>query len=66
MITIHRAKVEEVLEVKKLLFETWTSVYSEYYSPEAIEIVTTEWHSPELLTKQIKKSFLVFWRGKRW
>jgi len=54
MITIHRAKVEEVLEVKKLLFETWTSAYSEYYSPEAIEIVTAEWHSPELLTKQIK------------
>ncbi len=54
MITFHRAKIEEVPEIKKLLHETWMSAYSGIYSPEAIETVTAQWHSPALLTKQIK------------
>jgi len=60
MITIHKAKVEEVAEIKKLLFETWTSTYSKIYSHEAIRIITSEWHSIKLLTKQIKDSSSCF------
>lgn len=60
MITLQRAKVEEVLEIKKLLYETWTATYSNLYSSEAIKTVTTEWHSPALLTKQIKNQNIFF------
>lgn len=54
MITIHKAKTEEVLEIKKLLKETWTSTYADLYSPEAIETVTSKWHAPEFLKQQIE------------
>ncbi len=53
MIELHKAKIEDIPEIKKLLHETWTTTYSDIYSPEAIELVTTEWHSSELLTNQI-------------
>lgn len=32
MITIHRAKAEELAEIKNLLHETWTATYSDIYS----------------------------------
>lgn len=60
MITIHKAKVEDVFKIKKLLHETWTATYSDIYSSEAIEMVTSEWHSPELLTKQIQNPDMFF------
>ena len=60
MITIHKAKVEEVTEIKKLLFETWTSTYSKIYSLEAVNLVTSKWHSIKLLTKQIEDSSSCF------
>lgn len=53
MISISKAKPEEVLEIKKLLKETWMSTYAHIFSPESIELVTSEWHSPELLVQQI-------------
>lgn len=56
MISFHRAQVIDAEEIKKLLFETWTKTYTDVYSPEAIKIITSEWHSIELLTKQIQDS----------
>lgn len=53
MIKIIKAKVEEVAEIKKLLYKTWISIYSGLYSQEAIDKITSDWHSIELLTKQI-------------
>ena len=60
MIVIHKAKAENVKDIKKLLFETWTSVYSKTYPPEAIKIITSEWHNPVLLTKQIQDPSILF------
>ncbi|OGG15502.1 hypothetical protein A3D77_06675 [Candidatus Gottesmanbacteria bacterium RIFCSPHIGHO2_02_FULL_39_11] len=54
MIKIHKAKVEDALEIKKLLHKTWTATYSNIYSPEAIETVISEWHSLKFLKKQIQ------------
>jgi len=54
MISFHRARVTDVEEIKKLLFETWTKTYADIYTPEAIEVITSEWHSIELLSKQIQ------------
>lgn len=64
MITIQKARVEDVTEIKKLLYETWTATYSEIYSPEAINTVTSQWHSIHLLTKQIQDSSICFYVAK--
>lgn len=53
MISYYKAKVDEASEIKKLLYKTWTSTYSDIYSLEAIQTVTSDWHSIKLLTKQI-------------
>ena len=60
MITFHRAKIEEVTEIKKLLHETWMATYLDIYSAEAIEKVTSEWHSVERLTKNIQDPLSFF------
>lgn len=52
IITIGKAKVEEVLEIKKLLYKTWISTYSTLYFLEAINKITSEWHSVKLLTSR--------------
>lgn len=68
MIKIFKAKVEEVTEIKKLLYKTWISVYSGLYSQEAIDKITSEWHSIKLLKNQIldpKKLFLVAKDGNK-
>ncbi|MDO8639367.1 MAG: GNAT family N-acetyltransferase [bacterium] len=54
MIKFHKAKIKEVADIKKLLHESWVCTFSDIYSPEVIEIATSVWHSPELLTKQIQ------------
>jgi ribosomal protein S18 acetylase RimI-like enzyme len=56
MISFQRAQATDVAEIKKLLFETWTKTYTDIYSPEVIKTITSEWHSIELLTKQIQNS----------
>lgn len=61
MITFHKAEVKDVAKIKNLLHESWIATYSEIYSPEVIEIVTSVWHSPELLTKQILDPDMFFW-----
>jgi ribosomal protein S18 acetylase RimI-like enzyme len=60
MVTLTKAQPNDVLEIKKLLKETWTKTYSDIYSAEAIEMVTSEWHSPQLLKKQIENKESAF------
>lgn len=60
MITYHRANASEAHEIKKLLYKTWTSTYSDIYSPEVIDTITSDWHSIKLLTKQIKSKAFFF------
>lgn len=56
MISFQRARVKDVIKIKKILYETWKKTYADIYSPETIEMITSEWHSPELLSKQIENS----------
>lgn len=68
MIKISKAGVEEVSEIKKLLYKTWISVYSGLYSKESIDKITADWHSIELLRKQIldpNRLFLVAKDGNK-
>lgn len=60
MVLYQKATVSQVPLIKELLFKTWTSTYSNLYSPEAIEMVTSLWHSPSLLISQIKDPLVAF------
>ena len=55
MITIERAKAEEVDAIKQVLSETWVATYADHLSRATIEQVTTHWHDPNLLRSQIEK-----------
>ena len=68
MIKIYKARVKEAFEIKKLLYKTWVSVYSGLYTQEAIDKITSDWHSIKLLTEQIldqNKLFLVAKDGNK-
>lgn len=68
MITINKAKIKEVFEIKKLLYRTWVNTYKGLYSQEAIDKITSDWHSIELLKKQIldpTRQFLVAKDGNK-
>ncbi len=64
MISYHKAKVDEAPEIKKLLYKTWVTTYSDIYSLEAIKTVTSNWHSIKLLTKQILNPNISFMVAK--
>ena len=55
MLTIERAKAEEVDAIKQVLSETWVATYADHLSRSTIEQVTTHWHDPKLLRSQIEK-----------
>lgn len=54
MLTIERAKVEDVDIIKKVLSETWIDTYAAYLSRSTIEQVTTHWHDSKVLRSQIE------------
>lgn len=55
MITIERARVEDVDPIKRVLGETWAATYADCLSRSTIELVTTHWHHPDLLRSQIEE-----------
>lgn len=60
MIKIYKAKVEDVSEIKKLLYKTWVLTYLGLYTQEAIDKITSDWHSMKLLRKQILDQSILF------
>lgn len=54
MLTIARARAEEVDAIKQVLSDTWIATYADYLSRSTIEQVTTHWHDPKLLRSQIE------------
>jgi len=57
---IQNATVSDVRQIKKLLFETWSEVYKDVLTHEQLITVTSDWHSPDLLKKQIKDQKILF------
>ena len=55
MITIQRAKAEEVDAIKQVLSETWVATYADHLSRSTIDQVTRHWHDPKMLRAQIEK-----------
>lgn len=60
MISYQKAEIDDVPEIKKLLYKSWSTAYSEIYTPKEIKTVTSYWHSIKLLTKQILNPKIIF------
>ena len=60
MVSIERANVKDVAEIKQVLSETWRATYSSFLSPATIDTVTSVWHSPEQLAVQIQNPHIFF------
>ncbi len=55
MLSIERAKTEEVDAIKEVLTETWLATYADHLSRATIDQVTTHWHDPRVLRSQMEK-----------
>jgi ribosomal protein S18 acetylase RimI-like enzyme len=55
MVTINRAQVADVPGIKRLLAATWRDTYSSFLPEPSIAKVTAEWHSPEVLEREINR-----------
>lgn len=54
MLTIARARAEEVDAIKQVLSDTWIATYADHLSRSTIEQITLHWHDPKLLRSQIE------------
>jgi|SRR5690606_6104977 len=60
MITIHTAQVEEIPQIKALLSKTWIDTYGAWLPQATIQTVTSTWHAPEKLRREIEHAFVYF------
>ena len=60
MITVQPARVDEVLQIKQVLTETWIDTYCTFIPVEVIHKITALWHSPETLAAEIESENVYF------
>jgi ribosomal protein S18 acetylase RimI-like enzyme len=60
MVSIERASIENVPEIKQVLSETWRATYSSFLSQVTINTVTSVWHSPEQLATEVQNPHIFF------
>jgi len=60
MVSIERANIEDVPEIKRVLSETWIATYSPLLSQATINTVTSVWHSPNQLAVEIQNPHIFF------
>ena len=60
MAIVQPAEVDDVLEIKQVLSETWTDTYGPFLPAEVIQKVTSLWHSPETLAAEIENRRVFF------
>ena len=64
MITVQPAGIEEALEIKQVLSETWIDTYGPFLPADVIQKVTALWHSPETLAAEIENPRVYFGLAK--
>jgi ribosomal protein S18 acetylase RimI-like enzyme len=60
MVGIERATIEDVLEIKQVLSETWRATYNPFLSQATINTVTSVWHSLDRLAAEIQNPRIFF------
>jgi len=60
MITIERAKLSDVDEIKEVLRNTWISTYADSLSHDTVERITSNWHSKKALSFQMRNPSIHF------
>ena len=54
MITFSEAQFPDIAAIKNVLFVTWMDTYQSFLTDSAIEKVTSQWHSPQVLKNEIE------------
>jgi ribosomal protein S18 acetylase RimI-like enzyme len=57
---IERAAIQHVLSIKEMLLETWEDTYASLLPKTVIETITSQWHAPALLARQIQSPDIYF------
>lgn len=60
MILIQKATTNDVEEIREVLRVTWNDAYSHLYSPEQINTIRSQWHTPKLIAQQIQNHRILF------
>lgn len=60
MVSIERATVEDVPEIKQVLSETWRATYGPFLSQATINTVTSVWHGLDRLAAEIQNPRIFF------
>ena len=60
IVSIERASIEDVPEIKRLPSETWLATYRPLLSQATINTVTSVWHSPNQLAVEIQNPHIFF------
>jgi ribosomal protein S18 acetylase RimI-like enzyme len=60
MIAIYKAAFKDASDIKNLLRISWENTYSNLYSPEEIETMSSKFHNLEFLTSQIENPKILF------
>ncbi len=53
-ITVETAQIADIPAIKQVLSSTWHQTYQHILSPKKIEKITSEWHTPERLRRNIE------------
>ncbi|OGV91649.1 hypothetical protein A2783_00325 [Microgenomates group bacterium RIFCSPHIGHO2_01_FULL_45_11] len=54
MIIFQKAKIRDAGEIRNLLRKSWFDSYSDFYTDEELDKVTSRWHSVEALKNRLK------------
>jgi ribosomal protein S18 acetylase RimI-like enzyme len=60
MITIERAELSDVDEIKEVLRDTWAATYADSLSHDTVGRITSAWHSKEALSSQMQNPSIHF------
>ena len=52
--------MQDVPTIKEVLHETWHDTYASLLPKTAIELITSQWHVPQLLTEQVQNPDIYF------
>ncbi|PIR80133.1 MAG: hypothetical protein COU25_01640 [Candidatus Levybacteria bacterium CG10_big_fil_rev_8_21_14_0_10_35_13] len=53
MLSVKKALIKDIPEIKKVLKETWITTYGTLFSKDAINKITSDWHSSERIAFSI-------------
>ena len=60
MVTVEKAGLSDLDDIKDVLRDTWIDTYSDSLSAEMVDMISSQWHSDEMLSSQIRNPSIHF------